>query len=328
MVPEINSSQMGGQYHIALQARNDFESARLRAFFGQVGAFLRRRPNLLIAFHDVESKLPFEGQLDRGFQTVPIAAVRGSVDRYEDFDRDFLPRQSFTRARWESIGRANLAGINLPPIDVYKVGDVYFVRDGNHRVSVAQQQGMNFIDARIIEVQISVPLARDADQIELLRMAEYGRFLKATNLKRLRPGTRFRVTRLGSYERLLDHINGHRWFLGTEYGRAFSWEEAVQSWHDTVYKPMADLIQAHGIMRAFPARTPTDLYLWIVEHRYYLSLTSGALIGGGEAIDSFYREQLSLWRQALRILSDVWYRAARLAGDFRGGNPFKSGRKT
>jgi hypothetical protein len=166
MLPGINPTQ------IALQARNDFESARFGAFFGEVASWLRRRPNWLISFRDVENHLPIEGQIQRGFQTVPVAAVRGSVDRYEDFDRNFLPRQSHTRARWESVDRANLAGINLPPIEVYKVGEIYFVRDANHRMSVARQQGVKFIDALIVEVQTSVPLARDADRIELLRMAE------------------------------------------------------------------------------------------------------------------------------------------------------------
>src|SRR6476659_11184789 len=97
--------------HIAVQAHNDFESARLSAFLSEVAAFLRRRPNLLISFRDVQTQLPIEGKVYRGFQTVPVAAVRGSVDRYEDFSRDFLPRQSHTRERWESVDRANLAGI-------------------------------------------------------------------------------------------------------------------------------------------------------------------------------------------------------------------------
>lgn len=311
MVPGINPSQ------IALQARNDFESARLGAFFGEVAAFLRRRPNWLIAFRDVQRQLPIEGQVYRGFQTVPVAAVRGSVDRYEDFDRNFLPRQSFTRDRWESVDRANLAGIDLPPIEVYKVSEIYFVKDGNHRVSVARQQGMKFIDALIVEVQTPVPLARDADQLELLRMAEYGQFLRATNLQRFRSATKIRLTELGGYAQLLEHIRGHQWFLGTEYGRPFSWEEAVQSWHDTVYKPMVDLIAGHSIMHAFPRRTAADLYLWIVEHRYYLSLTAGKLVGRGEALSSFDRGQVRPWRRALRAVYELYYQLLRMVSFLR-----------
>ena len=117
----------------------------------------------------------------------------------------------------------------LPPIEVYQVGEIYFVRDGNHRVSVTGQQGMKFIAALIVAVQTAVPLACDADRLELLRMAEYAQFLKATNLRQLRPGTKIRLAELGGYDQLLDHIQGHQWFLGTEYGRPFSWEEAVQS---------------------------------------------------------------------------------------------------
>ena len=307
-LPSINVNPS----HIAVQAHNDFESARLGAFLSEVAAFLRRRPNWLISFHDVQSRLPIEGQTYRGFQTLPVAAVRGSVDRYEDFSRNFLPRQSYTRERWESVDRANLAGIDLPPIEVYKVGEIFFVKDGNHRVSVARQQGMKFIDAMVVEVQTPVPLARDADRLELLRMAEYGQFLKATNLQQLRPGTKIRLTELGGYERLLEHISGHRWFLGTEYGRPFSWEEAVQSWHDTIYKPMVDLIVDHRIMHAFPGRTAADLYLWIVEHRYYLSLTSGKLVGGSEALSSFDRQQLRPWRRALRAAYGLYHQVLRM----------------
>jgi hypothetical protein len=117
---------------------------------------------------------------------------------------------------------------------------------------------------------------------------------------------------LGGYERLLEHISGHRWFLGTEYGRPFSWEEAVQSWHDTIYKPMVDLIVDHRIMHAFPGRTAADLYLWIVEHRYYLSLTSGKLVGGSEALSSFDRRQLRPWRRALRAAYGLYHQVLRM----------------
>jgi len=116
---------------------------------------------------------------------------------------------------------------------------------------------------------------------------------------------------------LLDHIRGHYWFLGAEFGRPFSWEEAVQSWYDTVYKPMVDLIIGHRIMHAFPRRTAADLYLWIVEHRYYLSLTAGKLVGGGEALSSFDRGQLRLWRRFLRAAYGLYYQVLRI-GSFRG----------
>jgi hypothetical protein len=117
---------------------------------------------------------------------------------------------------------------------------------------------------------------------------------------------------LGGYNQLLDHIRGHQWFLGIEYGRSFSWEEAVQSWHDTVFQPLVDVIGGHRIIHAFPDRTAADLYLWIVEHRYYLSLTAAQFVGGGEALASFDRGQVGPWRQVLRAAYGLYYQGVRL----------------
>src|SRR5437763_520589 len=117
---------------IAFQAQEDFARARRNAFLEAVASFLTRRPNELLSFEQVRQHIPIKGQVYRGVQTIPIAKVAGSVDRYDDFNRHFLPRQTNTQPRWENVDRAALAGISLPPIQVYKIGDVYFVKDGNH----------------------------------------------------------------------------------------------------------------------------------------------------------------------------------------------------
>src|SRR5207249_10794535 len=111
-----------------------------------------------LSFEEVQRALPIHGQVYKGIQQVPLADIVGSVDRYQDFDRHFLPTQSFTRPRWESVDIANLTDVTLPPVQLYRVGDVYFVKDGNHRVSVAKEKGMEFIDAEVIECPTTVPL--------------------------------------------------------------------------------------------------------------------------------------------------------------------------
>ena len=297
---------------IAHEARVDFDRARRRAFLADLAAILRRRPNWLISYTEVERELPIQGQIYRGMRTIPLAAVRGSVDRYHDFDRNFLPKQTFTRARWESVDRAGLADIPLPAIEVYQVGELYFVKDGNHRVSVARQRGMEYIDAEVIECRTLVPLAADTDPRDLLRLAEYARFLESTRLDTLRPGCTIAFTALGRYDLLREHIAAHRWFLGVTYGRPFGWEEAVLSWYDTVYQPLVGVIRSYGIMDLFPHRTEGDLYLWIVEHRYYLSLQQGVEVDPATAVQSFVRDQVSVGRKALRRLARTGARALSL----------------
>ena len=159
------------------------------------------------------------------------------MDRYRDFDRDFLPRNRATRERWKRLDRAALAGEYVPPVQLYKVGDVYFVKDGNHRVSVARQQGAEDIEAEVIEIAHQRAPTPDTDPRELLRLAEYGRFLQQTRLDKLRPGVNIVFTSLGRYDELLEHISAHRWYMGIEQNRPIAWEDAVLDWYDNVYLP-------------------------------------------------------------------------------------------
>jgi hypothetical protein len=120
-----------------------------------------------------------QGQFYRGVQQVPVSKIIGSVDRYHDFDRRFLPTQSHTRPRWESVDIAHHTDVQLPPVQLYKVGEAYFVKDGNHRVSVAKEQGADYIDAEVIDCPTTVPLpVTISGQQELLLLAEYARFLE------------------------------------------------------------------------------------------------------------------------------------------------------
>ena len=277
----------GMNYLTAQAAQHDFEAARRKAFLTAVGALLRHQPNELLAFDEFERLLPMEGQVYRGIQAVPVAAVRGSVDRYHDFDRNFLPAQSHTRPRWIGIDKAMITDTPLPPIAVYKLGEVYFVKDGNHRVSVARERGMDYIDADVIEISTPVPIPADVDGADLLLLAEYGRFLQQTDLDTLRPAVCIAFTALGRYDTLLEHISAHRWYLGINLKRAISWTEAVQSWYDTLYAPMIATIREQGILADFPRRTEADLYLWIMDHGWHLSQETGQVMDAPTAAHSY-----------------------------------------
>jgi hypothetical protein len=287
---------------IAQQAAADFDRAHRKAFLNDLVANLARRPNWLIAFEEVKQAIPIKGEAYKGIHTVPVDSIVGSVDRYRDFDRAFLPTQTNTRSRWESVDRANLTDVILPPVQLYKMGEVYFVKDGNHRVSVAREKGADYIDAEVIELTTKVPLTPDTDPRDLLKMGEYARFLECTELDKHRPDIHIDFTSLGRYDDLIEHISAHRWYMGIEQNRPIEWQEAVLDWYDNIYKPLADIIERTGILRDFPRHTVGDLYLWIMDHRWYLREESGQEIGM-ETAALRYTETYGVWtRRVLRYL--------------------------
>lgn len=251
-------------------ARLDFNRAHQKAFWREVTNALRRHDNNLLPYDEVRKALPLKGQHYLGPREISVEQIVGSESRYHDFDRAFLPRQTNTKERWISIDRAHLEDVALPPIELYKVGEAYFVKDGNHRVSVARQKGQVFIDAVVIEVDVSVPLEATTDLEGLVLKAAQAGFEDATHLNEICPDTPVVVTLPGMYERLLEHISVHRWYLGLQRNEEVPYPEAVQSWYDLVYLPLISIIRENNILRQFPRRTETDLYLWIIEHRSYL----------------------------------------------------------
>jgi len=201
--------------------------------------------------------------------------------------------------------------VALPPIQLYQVGEVYFVKDGNHRVSVAREKDAAYIDAEVIELTTNVPLTPDTDARDLLKMGEYSRFLEATQLDKLRPNVSIDFTSLGRYDDLLEHISAHRWYMGIEQKRPIDWQEAVLDWYDTVYMPLAQIIERTGILRDFPRHTVGDLYLWIMDHRWYLREESGEEIGM-ETAALRYTETYGTWtRRVLRYLRKLRQAATR-----------------
>lgn len=251
-------------------ASQDFRRARRKAFWRALGLWLVRGDNALLAFDEIRRRLRADTQHEVGPRAVPIDRIVGSVGRYRDFDAAFLPRQVRTRGKWESVDSAQILGIELPPIELYQIGDVYFVKDGNHRVSVARERGQVFIDANVIVVETPAPVSSIEDVLDWLRDEDAVAFYAATKLARLRPSARVELTLPGQYEKLLEHIATHRWYLGIEERREVGWEDAVQSWYDRVYVPTVEAVRRTGVLRDFPHRTEADLYLWITEHHWYL----------------------------------------------------------
>lgn len=288
--------------YVARTAEADFERARRKAFLNNLVARFSRKPNWLLSFEEVQEMLHAGEQQYRGFQEVPVSAIVGSVDRYHDFNRGFLPIQDHTRPRWESVDRATLTDITLPPVQLYKVGDIYFVKDGNHRVSVAKEKGAHYIDAEVIERPISVRLSPNTDPRDLLRLAEYARFLEQTKLDVLRDNVCIEFTSLGRYDVLLEHISAHRWYMGIDQDRPIEWEEAVLDWYDNIYLPLVKVIEETNVLKDFPGRTPADLYLWIMDYAWYLREKLGEDLEPHEAVLSYNARHASWTRKVARSL--------------------------
>ena len=267
----------------------DYSAARTKAFFNRVLARLARRPNRLLSFDEVKDKLNLRGSAYRGLHTVPVKAIIGSVDRYRDFDSAFLPAQTHTADRWKAINSFYYRDEALPPVKLYQVGDVYFVLDGNHRVSVAREHGVEYIDAEVIEVRSRVPLTPDVNADDLEILGEYERFLECTQLDQLRPEQNIRFTIAGGYEQLIEHIAVHRYFMGIDEQRDVSEEEAVTHWYDTVYMPVVEVIREQNVLADFPGRTEADLYVWLIDHLHYLRESQGD-VDPAQAAQEFAQE--------------------------------------
>jgi nucleotide-binding universal stress UspA family protein len=261
----------------------DFRHARRQATLEQIIARLTGKSADLLSYEHVRQKLNVSSGAARGLENIPLDAIVGSVGRYTDFSRSFLPRKDSDEGRWARVKAAVTDLTGLPPIEVYQIGEVYFVLDGNHRVSVARQLGATHIEAYVTEFHTKVPLSPDDQPNELILKAEYAAFLEHTRLDELRPQANVSVTVTGQYKVLEEHIEIHRYFMGLEQKREIPYEEAVAHWYDKIYFPVVQVIRDRGILRDFPARTQTDLYLWVSEHRAALEQELGWKVEPGAA---------------------------------------------
>ena len=252
------------------QARADFQRARFKAFMNRAWATLSGQPTTLLSYDDIKEKLHIGGPIYRGVQTVRVEQIAGSLNRYHEFDRVFLPASDKLAARWQSVNRAFYQEISLPPVVLYKVGEVYFVVDGHHRVSVAREQGQIFIEAEVRECATRVNLTPNIRLEDLEILGNKVNFLERTSLDSLRPDANIKVTIPDGFDRMLEHIAVHCYFMGLDWKRDISEEEAITHWYDNVYLPVVKVIRETDILKDFPGKTEGDLYLWVLDHQRYL----------------------------------------------------------
>jgi hypothetical protein len=263
-----------------------FDSARRDALISDLIRQLRGEPRDLLPFEAVRETLRLRHTIDRGVGEVPLDRIVGSLGRDRDFNRLFLPRDESLRERWEDVRTLALGMTGFPSVELYKVGDAYFVLDGHHRVSVARSLGAPAIEAHVREFVTDVPIEPD-DSLEQVALRR-GRadFLEAT-------GIDVEATEPSAYERLLDHIGVHAWYVKKP------WAEAVASWRANVYEPTLEIIRRSGVMEQFPGRTETDLYLYAMDHLYFLRERYGDEATSAAAVEEMQKVRPS-WRERWR----------------------------
>jgi hypothetical protein len=248
---------------------------------------LRGLPVELLPFDQVKERLHLQQLVDRGVQEVPLDRIVGTVGREGQFNRAFMPKEESLRDRWEDVKDLAEGSAGFSSVELYYVNDVYFVVDGHHRVSVARTLHAGTIEARVKEFATPLRLDSNTSLEDLILRSAQLDFLDTTGLIAETPDE-YKVTAPNGYERLLEHISGHRWYLGLESQREPSWSEAVLSWRDRVYLPMVREIRRTEILKDFPDSTETDLYLFVMDHLHFLREQYGAgAVAPEEAIREF-----------------------------------------
>lgn len=288
------------------ESNEEFSKARQRAFIEEWLSFFQGRSNNLLPFEEVKQSLQLQDAAYKGLQEIELDKIVGSTGRYRDFTRTFLPKNNTTEDRWRRVDAVAHSEQGFPPIEVYQVGDVYFVRDGNHRVSVARSHGAKTIEAYVIEYKTPVPFGPDDDLDDILLKVEQADFFRETQLDKLRPGQEVVFTEPGRYRLVEEHIIIHKYLREIVCGCEISNEEAVASWYDRVYMPIVELIHERGVLRYFPGRTEADLYAWLILHRAALEAEMDALgqVSNEEVLADLKKEKVNPLAPLLGFFQD------------------------
>ena len=259
------------------QALDDFRRARSKAAMQRFWAGIRGRSLDLLPYDEISTKLRAVSRTDRGIKQVPLKDIIGSVNRIQDFDRNFLPLRDDDIYRWAGVKTAMTSPLakGVPPVSLYQIGDAYFVLDGNHRVSIAKEMGMETIEAYVTEIKTKVPISRTLTSDELVQKAAYVNFLEDTKIDQILPGVDFSLHLIENYPLLKEHINVHQYYMGIEKNRPVSFEEAVRHWYETLYSPVTAIIESSGLHHALRDLTVTDLYLWLLDQQNALQSDLG-----------------------------------------------------
>jgi hypothetical protein len=276
--------------HTKIQASDDFNRARGKAILSQIQHFLNTDRNRLLSLYDVKEILKPKNETYQGMRMVPINLIVGSEGRYRDFNKFFLPNADHLKARWTRVDEARIRDIILPPIQLYEIGGVYFVRDGNHRVSVARTQGVEIIDAEVtsLSTEIAITPAMTADDLRVAVIQyEKKMFYEKTRFADITGCQDLDFSNTGQYDVIYNHILGHKYFMNQNVAGEIPFEEAMISWYTRVYEPIISIIKKEWLLVKFPGRTASDLYVWLVKHWDFLKKKYGVYYSLSDAARDF-----------------------------------------
>ena len=253
-----------------LEGVGKFQGLRTRAFLQEMLSLLRGQSAELLCFDDVRARLRLRAESYKGLQDIPVDKIVGSVGRHKEFTQTFLPKSNETRERWSRVYAKMNSMEGVPPIEVYKVGDTYFVRDGNHRVSVARQIKAKTIQAHVTELPTEIKLEPGMTLEDLDDAALYLNFLDQTELKYTRPHHQsIQLSDPSGYAELLAHIYLHGQVMEQIRGEPVLMSEAAADWYDNIFRPAVTLIRKHHVLERTgeeKEHNEADLYVWMVDH--------------------------------------------------------------
>lgn len=252
---------------VSYESREDFSKARAKARMQSLLSALQWKNTSLLSFYEVTKLVKPRLETYRGVMPIKIDKIIGSEGRYHDFTLAFYPKKDMLRDRWQSVDDAHLKDITLPPISVYKLSDCYFVRDGNHRVSVAKAQGVEFIDAEVVELDSQIELTPGMTKRQLTKVVveyERKRVIEEYHLTDIMDMEIVKFSAPGMYAELINHILVHKYYLNQDIEEEIPFDTAALNWYREVFLPIFRHIKQDGLLQTFPGKTYGDLYMWIV----------------------------------------------------------------
>lgn len=258
----------------AQDAQTDFSRARRRQTLSRLAVRLRREPddvNVILPFDEVVAALGHRGERRLGLETIPVDSIVGTVDRSREFDRSFRPTSRRVRYRWERIAKAVRRGEAMPPIDVYRIGDLHFVRDGHHRVSVARQLGLEVIEAQVTEIVTAVPLESGVRPGGLAIKSHERMFFERVPLP-AKERSRIRLTRGSWYAGLAEGVEAWGFRAMQARGELLTREQVARMWFEQEYEPVVGMLRDADLVEG---ATETEVYARVASLRYLLLRTHG-----------------------------------------------------
>ena len=233
-----------------LDAETDFQRARRRQVLSALARRLRGEPddiNVILPFDEVVHALGRTGERAIGLETIPLASIVGSVDRTRDFDRRFRPTSNRLRERWQGINLALRRGRGMPPISVYRIGDLHFVRDGHHRVSVALALHHSAIEANVtvVETLLSADgISRRGDLV----VKDYERLFRQRVPLPADMAARIRVADPWDYAQLSENVEAWSFRLVQSDRTFLDRRDAARRWFEEEYLPVVTMLHDAGLV--------------------------------------------------------------------------------